>query len=1038
MINYQDSLQLQINSPLDAKACNYYREAADFVIEPIAKYLERVIDVYRAAGVMVTVLEAKEGHTPIIGGDGLIRFSLIGFPSELVNFDIKYYTFVDGLEDVDFQQISFGYTYVAYASDDTGTGFSLTPSAGLNYTAILVANEKINTLVVGDFDGLWHKPEETPQVQSDWSVDDTGSPAHILERPVIPAAQVQVDYDLAEEVGNMATILNKPTIPAAQVQSDWGIDDDQDVRHIIGRPDFTGTDPAEPTDSIQFNRAGNFGGNQALRYKEAEERIYFKGATGSGIYFSSSVFGPQIWTNATETQFGITNTVDDNLFMLDVGKVSIGQTNVEPDTFLQIADRSIVPFLYALKIKNNINEPLLAVKNDGSVYIQKLAEGTASQILYIDPTTGLITRGAAGSGTELTASATSGIDVDGGDSSSDTSIEITQNDSKLGAATAESGDSIGFYDEGVGQKKTTLGNLPGWDFQVDDVSKQEVKIGSTVNVGAGTNVTLEYIGGKLLVNALASSLDLYVDNVLEQAGTSRIDIIAGSGINLEYNDIGEVTITSTAVLSDGLRSGGSVVWLTGFTYAISLASYVLGGVLYSSPATTVTLSAADPTFSRIDVIAVNDQGTVEVIQGIPAADPQKPSINPITQIALTYVLLLANTVEPEGVTDDVIYDENNEWTTSSVGVTVNFNSLTDPFSGTVCADVGTIDDGNNIWFVNDSALSSTDFESISLFLKLKASVSKFQRLFVSFYNGVTSVSNEVELVFDKGSLVWQPLSLQLAAFSFTSNNFDSVLIAWNEAKASPAHDGFYLDLVKLQTGVTQVVTSSSVKLVGDVLADGETGSPIQTTLATVNPNVGTFGAASTIPIFTVDEKGRITGVTESFLALVELSDTPPVTDGSILIWFQPNVGKFSILVDSQWVSIGQDGAAGSDAFVYIAYATDAVGSGWSMTPTDSLKYRAEIQTSVALLPPTSAHFANATWVKYLGDNQSSEAELNVDFLDLTEFVYNVPQAMRFDTQVSEGTDAALSISLGTTMAMFDKLTITPTQVGLIKLIGVLL
>lgn len=168
MINYQDSLFLQINTPLDAKLCNYYRDGSDFIIEPIAKYLVRTLSVYRVPGAIVTVLLPKDGYTPTLDGNGLIVFPLASFETELDNFDIKYYTFEDGLQDIDFVEIDFGYTYVAFASDNTGTGFSLTPAGGLDYIGVLVSAVKLDTLDASNFTGLWHIP-------------------------AIPAGQIQVD-----------------------------------------------------------------------------------------------------------------------------------------------------------------------------------------------------------------------------------------------------------------------------------------------------------------------------------------------------------------------------------------------------------------------------------------------------------------------------------------------------------------------------------------------------------------------------------------------------------------------------------------------------------------------------------------------------------------------------------------------------------------------------------------------------------------------------------------------------------------------------
>ena len=66
---------------------------------------------------------------------------------------------------------------------------------------------------------------------------------------------------------------------------------------------------------------------------------------------------------------------------------------------------------------------------------------------------------------------------------------------------------------------------------------------------------------------------------------------------------------------------------------------------------------------------------------------------------------------------------------------------------------------------------------------------------------------------------------------------------------------------ELDTNVYLTALDQTVTLTGDVTGSGPTVTPISTTLASVNSNVGTFGSASAIPIITVDAKGRITSVT---------------------------------------------------------------------------------------------------------------------------------------------------------------------------------
>lgn len=81
---------------------------------------------------------------------------------------------------------------------------------------------------------------------------------------------------------------------------------------------------------------------------------------------------------------------------------------------------------------------------------------------------------------------------------------------------------------------------------------------------------------------------------------------------------------------------------------------------------------------------------------------------------------------------------------------------------------------------------------------------------------------------------------------------------------------------------------------------------------------------------------------------------------------------------------GADGAAGADgvsSYTYVAYASDASGAGFSLTPSNALKFRAEIHTTTAIETPDAEDFAGATWVKYLGDDGTGAG-------DMTKSVYD--------------------------------------------------
>lgn len=73
--------------------------------------------------------------------------------------------------------------------------------------------------------------------------------------------------------------------------------------------------------------------------------------------------------------------------------------------------------------------------------------------------------------------------------------------------------------------------------------------------------------------------------------------------------------------------------------------------------------------------------------------------------------------------------------------------------------------------------------------------------------------------------------------------------------------------------------------------------------------------------------------------------------------------------------IGPQGNAGADSFCYVAYAADATGTGFSLTPMNTLKFRAEIHSDTEIQTPDAEDFANATWVKYIGDDGTGVGDM---------------------------------------------------------------
>lgn len=71
--------------------------------------------------------------------------------------------------------------------------------------------------------------------------------------------------------------------------------------------------------------------------------------------------------------------------------------------------------------------------------------------------------------------------------------------------------------------------------------------------------------------------------------------------------------------------------------------------------------------------------------------------------------------------------------------------------------------------------------------------------------------------------------------------------------------------------------------------------------------------------------------------------------------------------DSILIPSGKNGDDGTSNYCYVRYASNDSGAGFSETPSDSLKYRAEIHSNTEIINVTADLFAGM-WVKYIGDN----------------------------------------------------------------------
>lgn len=398
--------------------------------------------------------------------------------------------------------------------------------------------------------------------------------------------------------------------------------------------------------------------------------------------------------------------------------------------------------------------------------------------------------------------------------------------------------------------------------------------------------------------------------------------------------------------------GGIVTHRTGLTFDISAAGRPINGILYEAAATEKTLSAAHATLNRIDVFYIDNTGTIGVLEGTPAANPLKPSVNPATQYELSFVEIPAGATEPADINTEVIYNENTEWAASAVGVTADFNSTTAPKSGAKCAEFTDIESGDEIQFESTSLFSGPDFTAITLFLKMKSADNNGNYLEAYFTNNGNPRSKLVNILFDRQSTAWQSITLAITDFEITNDEFDGLVFRWFNPGGG-TYTGFYLDNIRLQKGIelptftdTYVTALFVDEVTGELVLQQNNGQP--------EKRVELPGGADGKSAYEIAVENGFVGTEVEWLASLQGDDGAPGTPGED----------------------GTDGAPGADGtstYTYVAYASTNTGTGFSLTPTDALKYRAEIHVASPLTPPTSTDFAGATWVKYLGEDGAAAA-----------------------------------------------------------------
>ncbi len=262
----------------------------------------------------------------------------------------------------------------------------------------------------------------------------------------------------------------------------------------------------------------------------------------------------------------------------------------------------------------------------------------------------------------------------------------------------------------------------------------------------------------------------------------------------------------------GLISGCGVEWTGLYNFTVGACTYLIAGTQYSSILTNETLAAPDATLDRIDVIGVDNTGSVFVIAGALSATPVQPTTDPTSQLALTFVYVTHNTTVPTQIVAVDIYHENAEWTSSKSGAPITLAATVTPpgpYDGTKYVGAIATVNGNFANFVKPAAgtVDLANYNNLVFYLRSTATWPAARSLTVQWYSGATAKGTPI-LIRPTGtfgfnsSITTTYQQISIPANLFGLNGIPVTGVRFTTSGTNGGTTGWGLDDITLQGGAT--------------------------------------------------------------------------------------------------------------------------------------------------------------------------------------------------------------------------------------------
>lgn len=252
---------------------------------------------------------------------------------------------------------------------------------------------------------------------------------------------------------------------------------------------------------------------------------------------------------------------------------------------------------------------------------------------------------------------------------------------------------------------------------------------------------------------------------------------------------------------NGLISGGLVTWVSGLTFEVSPAVYVLNHIQYTSNDGFITLDSADVSLSRVDAIVLDTTPAIKKVTGM-AGVLLTPPVDPSTQILRANIFLNPGDTVPPLISLKHVYEEGVEWDTAS-NATVAFRNTDNPYAGTHAAYISMYHNGDTIGFTDSGLDTAVVGEIAKIRWYFNGPMDNTIQMQLKLH-GVPVTNNIVINPYFNAldSNIWQPGNVPFSAFNFINGNKYNEIVFKHSGSDLSGAKGYYIDQFQLQKGLS--------------------------------------------------------------------------------------------------------------------------------------------------------------------------------------------------------------------------------------------